>query len=179
MIPETFYTVHEQLVLFGLSCLFGGALGVCYDLFRALRVLLPHNTWLVVFEDVLFMAGYSVFLTAFASGAARGELRFYFVIGNLLGFIIYFFTVGSAVIAALKKLLHVLGRTLCAVIRPLTAVYVFIREKAVMKFVGSSKVLVKSIKNVKSPLINSSHLLYNKKKTKRKNVKNIAEKTEK
>lgn len=168
MIPETFYTVHEQLVLFGLSCLFGGALGVCYDVFRALRVLMPHNTWLVVFEDVLFMAGYSVFLMAFTSGAARGELRFYFVIGNLLGFIIYFFTVGNAVISALKKLLHVLGRAFCVVIRPLTAVYVFIREKAVRKFVGSSKVLVKSIKNVKMPLIKSSHLLYNKKKTKKK-----------
>ena len=47
-VPETFFTVHEELILFGLSCLFGAALGVCYDVFRSLRLIVPHNFVLVM-----------------------------------------------------------------------------------------------------------------------------------
>lgn len=177
-IPETFFTVHEQLILFGLSCVFGAVLGVCYDVFRTLRVIFPHNTWLVVIEDVLFLIGYAVFLSVFASAAARGELRFYYVVGNIIGFIIYFFTVGSAVISTMKKLFSLVSRIVCFIMRPFSIVYVFLREKAGLKFVESSKVFVKSLKNVKSLLLKSSDSLYNKKENKkRKNVKNVAEKS--
>lgn len=176
-VPETFFSVNEQLLLFGLSCVFGAALGIFYDVFRTLRVIFPHNSWLVVIEDVLFMSGYAIFLSVFASAAARGELRFYYVIGNFLGFVIYFFTVGSAVIAAMRKLFFVLRKTVSIIMRPFKMIYVFLREKAGLKFVGSSKFFVKSLKNVKRLLRKGSGLLYNKKENKkRKNVKNVAEK---
>ena len=72
-VPETFFTVHEELILFGLSCLFGAALGVCYDVFRALRLIVPHNFVLVMAEDIVFFIGYCIFLSAFTAAAARGE----------------------------------------------------------------------------------------------------------
>ncbi|MCD7812060.1 MAG: spore cortex biosynthesis protein YabQ [Ruminococcus sp.] len=167
-IPETFFTVHEQLLLFGISCLFGAALGVFYDVFRTLRIILPHNTCLVIIEDVLFMSAYGIFIMLFTSAAARGEFRVYYIIGNLLGFIVYFFTVGSAVIAAMRKIFRVLFGILMSIIRPFQRTYVFLREKASRKFVGNSKVLVKNAKNMKIVLLKPLRMMYNKRDNKKK-----------
>ena len=164
-IPETFFTVHEQLILFGISCICGAALGIVYDVFRTLRIILPHNTFLVVIEDVIFMSIYAVFITAFSSAAARGEFRFFYIIGNVLGFTVYFFTVGNAVITALRKIFRLINSVLSYIMKPIRKIYVFLREKAPLKFVGNSKVLVKFVKNIKSLLLKVRSLLYNKRDT--------------
>lgn len=177
-VPETFFTVREQLFLFGLSCLFGVLLGVVYDFFRTFRIIVPHNFWLVLIEDILFLVIYSVFLSTFAAAAARGEMRLYYVAGNLLGFILYIFTVGSAVICTIKKLLSILKHMFTFILRPLRSVYVFLCKKAALKFVGSSKVFAKSLKKSKNLLLKYVHLSYNNKENKkRKNVKNVAKKS--
>lgn len=179
-VPETFYSVHEQLILFGLSCVFGALLGICYDVFRTARIIFPHNKWLILFEDILFLTGYTVFITAFASAAARGELRFYFVIGNLLGFILYLCTVGSIVIKTMRKLYSFIRFVFSFIMRPFRFIYVLIREKATIKFVGISEIFVKSIKKSKMLLLKCVHLVYNKKENKnRKNVKNVVKKSKK
>lgn len=177
-VPETFFSVSEEIFLFGLSCLFGIIIGVCYDVFRTARILFPHNTVLVVIEDVVFMAGYAVFLSSFASVCARGELRFYYVIGNALGFIVYFFTFGSIVIGTMKKIYFAVRKVIEVTLRPFRSVYVNLQEKA-DKFVGYSKNSVKRNKKSSFLLLNSTHLLYNKKENKkRKNVNSVAEKDE-
>ena len=179
-VPETFFTVHEELILFGLSCLFGAALGVCYDVFRALRLIVPHNFVLVMAEDIVFFIGYCIFLSAFTAAAARGELRVYFIIGNLLGFAIYIITVGSVVIRTLRKLLRLIGKILSFVFYPVNKIFAFLCKKAADKFVGSSKVLAKSVKIAKTPLLKKPHLLYNKiENKKRKSVEKLGKKEEK
>ena len=54
-IPETYFTVSEELRLFGISCLLGAVVGVAYDVLRVLRLMLPHNSFLVAAEDVGFL----------------------------------------------------------------------------------------------------------------------------
>ncbi len=176
-VPETFFSVSEEIVLFGLSCAFGIIIGVCYDVFRTARILFPHNTVLVVIEDVVFMAGYAVFLSSFSSTAARGELRFYYVIGNALGFIVYFFTLGSVVIGTMKKIYFTVRKVTEIILKPFKSVYVLLYAKADNKFVGNSENSVKRNKKTSFLLLNKTDLLYNKKENKkRKNVKNVAEK---
>lgn len=175
-VPETFFSIDEEIFLFGLSCLFGVIIGVCYDVFRTARILFPHNTVLVVIEDVVFMAGYAVFLSSFASVCARGELRFYYVVGNALGFIVYFFTFGSIIISTMKKIYFAVRKLVGIIFRPFRSVYVNLQEKA-DKFVGYSKNSVKRIKKSGFLLLNTTDLLYNKKENKkRKNVDSVAEK---
>lgn len=175
-VPETFFSIDEEIFLFGLSCLFGVIIGVCYDVFRTARILFPHNTVLVVIEDVVFMAGYAVFLSSFASVCARGELRFYYVVGNALGFIVYFFTFGSIIISTMKKIYFAVRKLIGIIFRPFRSVYVNLQEKA-NKFVGYSKNSVKKIKKSRFLLLNTTDLLYNKKENKkRKNVDSVAEK---
>lgn len=178
-VPETFFSVHEELALFGLSCLFGGLLGVAYDVFRTVRIMLPHKGWMVFAEDAVFLGFYGIFLSAFASAASRGELRFYFVIGNAAGFILYLATIGSVVTGTMKKICFLIKKIMHIVFTPFRILYVFISKKAAAKFVGCSKFIVNFIKNCKILLLKHTHLLYNKKETKRKgNVTNSAEKVE-
>ncbi|MDE6500776.1 MAG: spore cortex biosynthesis protein YabQ [Ruminococcus sp.] len=175
-VPETFFSTSEEIFLFGISCLFGVIIGVCYDVFRTARILFPHNTVLVVIEDVVFMAGYAVFLSSFATVCARGELRFYYIVGNAIGFIVYFFTLGSVVIGTMKKIYFFVIKILGIIFRPFRSVYVNLQEKA-DKFVGSSKNSVKRNKKSSFLLLNPTRLLYNRKENKkRKNVNSVAEK---
>lgn len=178
-IPETFFSVNEEIYLFGLSCFFGVIIGICYDVFRTARILFPHNTALVVIEDVVFMALYAVFLSSFATVCARGELRFYYVAGNAIGFIFYFFTLGSIIIGAMKKIYYATRKILSVVFRPLQSVYVNLQEKQ-HNFVTNSENSVKRNKKKSFLLLNTTDLLYNKKENKkRKNVNNVAEQKEK
>ena len=179
-VPETFFSVHEELILFGMSCIAGVVIGVLYDVLRALRVIFPHGTLLTALEDVLFLIGYAVFLPSFASAASRGELRFYYVIGNAAGFMLYYFTVGSIVIRIFKKLFKGVGKVLGRIFAPAKRLGILMCKKAKVKFVGSSKVLVKSIKKSILLLPKRLSMLYNESENKkRKNVGSVAETDEK
>ncbi len=179
-IPETFFSVNEEMRLFGYSCLLGAALGLFYDVFRTLRMLFRHNTVLIAIEDIVFFAAYAIAITAFASAAARGEMRFYYVIGSVSGFILYLLTLGQLISAVIKKLIAALRVVFHVILSPLRRFYVLLRKKAVCKFVGTSKVFVQKLKKAFLLLLKRPPLLYNKKENKmRKNGDNFVKKTKK
>lgn len=167
-IPETFFSVNEELTLFGLSCLMGALLGICYDIFRTARILFPHNSWLIAIEDIMFFAIYGAALLSFSTAAARGELRFYYVIGNLLGFTLYIFTLGSIITSIMKKLFFAVKKTISFVLTPFKRCCAFLHKKTGAKFVGSSKFVVKYIKKIKMLLLKGHSLMYNKREIKKK-----------
>ncbi|MCD7730628.1 MAG: spore cortex biosynthesis protein YabQ [Oscillospiraceae bacterium] len=112
---ETFFSVSEQTSQFLLSIVLGAGIGVFYDCFRVLRILFPpaRRTAAVAAEDVVFMlaSGGAIFLFAFFY--CRSQVRFFCIIGSLLGFILYILTVGSvvtgiirAIAAAVYRVLH-------------------------------------------------------------------------
>lgn len=177
-VPETFFSVREELMLFGLSCLAGVLIGAAYNILRVLRIVLPHNSWLTAIEDAAFVILYGVFILSFASAAARGQLRAYFVIGNLLGAVLYHFTIGSFVTALMRRLTELFVRSVQAVLRPLRHLFAFISKKAMGKFVGYSKNSVNSFKKIKMLLLKPCLVLYNKKENiKKRIVRRVAKKT--
>jgi len=173
-IPETFFSISEQLRLFLFSCLFGAVIGVFYDLFRAIRILLPHNSVLVAIEDVIFIVLYAVFAVAFTSAAARGEFRFYYVLGNVIGFAVYFFTVGSVVIKVINRLINILIKVLKFILHPFKLLFVVLCKKFKLEFVNFCQKYDFSKKIRKRHLIIGDKIVYNRSKNKkRKNVKNV------
>lgn len=140
---ETFFTVSEELKLFALSCLFGGALGVIFDVFRVFRIIVPHNTVLTAIEDILFFCVYGVFLMCFTLVFARGDFRFFYPVGNILGFCIYIFTVGTIVVGvfsrlagAIKAVFRFIGHR---IFMPVYKIFRLICEKSICIFVTNSK----------------------------------------
>ena len=170
-VPETFFSVSEELVLFGISCLAGAVIGIFYDVFRVIRIIFPHNNILVMIEDIIFLLCYSLFVMSFSSAAVRGEMRGYYILGNIIGFVIYFFTVGSVITEAIRKLFLLISRLFSFITRPFRAAFSVICKKFSVKFVGNSKVFGKFIKNSILLLLKPYRLLYNKmENNERKNV---------
>lgn len=101
---ESFFTSGQQFGLFLVSCLFGVPIGIVFDIFRVLRMIFRHGRVAVVIEDILFFMLYGVFLMCFTITAARSEFRFYYCFGNLLGFILYFVTIGHFITGFLRKI---------------------------------------------------------------------------
>ena len=177
--PETFFTISEEMRLFGLSCVLGAAMGALYDVIRAFRLILPHNGWLTAIEDIVFLFLCGAGIVAFTEIFARSEMRIYFLIGNAIGFILYYVTAGSVVMKTFRKLFALIDRALRFILSPLRTSFIFLRTKVSYKFVGIPKIIVKPVKKLKMGLINTQNLLYNKMENKkRKNVKSVVEKNE-
>lgn len=168
-IPETYFSVGEELRLFALSCLLGAVLGLWFDLFRLLRLLLPHNALLTAAEDLIFLAGCTAAFCGFTAAAVRSELHWWYAFGAVLGMVLYFLTLGSLVMGALRRL-----------ILPVKKAFVLIGQAAVCRFVGYSKVVVRCFKKHTILLMKVPVMLYNNEESKiRKNVENVVQKEEK
>lgn len=132
---ESFFTVSQQLKLFCMSCLFGIPIGIVFDIFRSLRIIFPHGKVITALEDILFFIFYGIFLMSFTAAAARSEFRFYFCIGNLIGFIIYFFTIGNTITSLLKVIISALKKGLYFVFKPINDKIVVLIKKSGSFFV--------------------------------------------
>lgn len=100
----------EQLFIFLASLGMGFLLGVVYDFLRALRLSLTRGKWSVVFFDLLYF-----FMVAFVSyifilAVNKGEVRSYIIIGELLGAVFYYFSLGFALMKLTDKFVLVLNR---------------------------------------------------------------------
>lgn len=150
IVPETFFSTNEELRLFFLSCAAGAVFGIYYDIFRTLRLTIPHHSFFVFAEDVIFLGTYGIFLSSFASAEARGELRGYYVLGGIIGFTLYFFTVGKFVMSFMRKIMSILKGFLNILLKPTLKIW--------SKVVEITKNAVKSAKKSTSPLQNNDEM---------------------
>jgi hypothetical protein len=176
-VPETFFSVSEEMRLFFMSCLLGAALGLFYDVFRTLRTLLRHSSAAIAAEDIIFVVCWGVSVSVFASAFALSRLRGFFVIGSILGFILYLLTVGQIVSGTVRKFISFIITVFRTIFRPFVKCFALIRTKAAVKFVGYSKIFAAPIKKIKMLLPKAHNLLYNKtENNKRKNVDKVGKK---
>lgn len=100
----------EQTLIFIASLGVGFLLGVLYDVLRALRLSFTKGKIAVIIFDLLYF-----FLVAFCSyifilAANKGEVRSYIIIGELLGAIFYYFSLGFALMKLTDKFVLVLKK---------------------------------------------------------------------
>lgn len=180
IIPETYFSFTEHTLLFFYSCLMGVILGIIYDFFRVFRIVIPHNSILVMLEDIIFSLIYIIFIVSFTSAFARGEFRVFYVFGNLLGFILYFFTLGRIAVLIIRKLILYFKSILLFLLKPFFLLYITLRKKFHGKFVDFYENFLNRIKIPFMLLIEHYKMLYNNSVIhERKNVKSYDKKKEK
>lgn len=162
---EIFFTASDQTLLFLYSVALGGALGVFFDLFRAARIIVPHNSFFVGLEDAVFLFVWGLALMLFSYEFARGQVRFYFFLGNLSGFTLYHFTLGNIVVGAVRKIVGFLYKILAGIfgiiLKPLRWIFVPIYQILGRFFVGIHSKLKKLWDNAKICLKKPLKMLYN------------------
>ncbi len=106
------YNVYpgEQSLIFFASLGVGFLLGVLYDFLRALRLSFTKGKIAVVVFDLLYF-----FIVAFVSylfilAANKGEVRSYIIVGELLGAVFYYFSLGFALMKLTDKFVLLLRR---------------------------------------------------------------------
>lgn len=108
-IPGAFLDNYQQGMFFIFSCLLGIPCGIIFDIFRTVRILIPHkNSWLVIIEDIIFLFLCAVIILIYVSILPNRNFRFLYVLGEFLGFILYFTTVGNFIIGIYRKIFNFL-----------------------------------------------------------------------
>lgn len=164
---EAFFTVNEQTELFLLSVIMGAVFGIIYDVFRTLRTAVPllKARLPTAICDAAFMIICALGIYIFSLTFARGEIRFYYVLGAALGMIIYLMTAGTVVIGIIRTVFGavygLMKKILSFVFRPAGIIFKKIRIKiygifiqCAEKFKGKSKSNKKDLKNIGEKVYN-------------------------
>lgn len=107
-----YMVVSPPAVVFGISLLWGAGLGMLWDLFRIFRLSFPTGKTVAFIEDVVYAILASFATLLFFYLFTSGGFRLFVFIGELLGFVVYYFTIGRlvyqifiVVIRLIKKLI--------------------------------------------------------------------------
>ena len=166
---DTFFSISQQTALFLLSVVLGAGLGVVYDCFRVFRIIFPRaaKSADVAVQDVIYWLIYGFCVFCFAAVLARGQVRFFIVLGSLIGFVLYIITIGNTVTGVIRRIVTavytVLRKVYSAMIEPYVKILRIICQKLSPVFVRSHKNTEKKKRSSKKPLKSVWGLLYNKK----------------
>ena len=151
-------TISGQTIVFLRSLLLGAAVGCFYDLFRISRVAFVIPAFVVLVEDLLFFLFSSVVLFGFMLENSFGQIRYFILLGVVLGWTVYYFTVGSLVMKCSARIIRAVKRILAFLWRPFA--------RMGRRAAGAGRKFQKSAKNAlvraKTGLKSRWALMYNK-----------------
>nr|WP_319488188.1 spore cortex biosynthesis protein YabQ [uncultured Caproiciproducens sp.] len=87
-------SLAAQLQGFVISIAAGVFLGAYYDVFRIFRTVFQSERRAVFFQDLFYMLSAAFITFLLALGVNYGEVRFYILAGEAIGWCLYYLTVG-------------------------------------------------------------------------------------
>lgn len=157
--------VAQQVWLFLYSCLLGAGLGLLYDLFRISRIAFPSPVAVVLVEDILYFGLCAVATFLFIMAQNYGQIRWFILAGELIGWVVYYLTVGVVVIGASRAIIRVIAWMLRLLYRLFIAPFVAIFRwlwrlvAGVGRFFGD--LLKKCVRRLKFNLQPARCMMYN------------------
>lgn len=142
-------TLSNQIYVFVIACLFGVILGIIYDLFRILRIVIRWTKIQIIFQDILYFSLSGVLTFLFMLAVNLGEVRLYIVVGEFLGWLVYYLTVGELVLKGTLFVVRILEKVFRKIKQKLFLPLVPVFEKLRNKLMSSIMMLKKDKKNIK------------------------------
>ena len=156
---------NEQLSIFALSLGLGFLLGVLYDVIRAIRLSVTLSKIVLVICDVLYFIFFGLISFLFILALNKGEIRFYIIVGEIIGAVFYYVSLGIAVIKVTDKLVSFLRRFYTLVFKVISAPFIALAKvfTAIFKKIGKlfKKTKKKSSKIPKKLLPKARLYVYN------------------
>lgn len=151
-------SVNAQTQMFLAALTLGAALGAVYDLFRISRLAFRSGWLLILLEDLAFFLLAAALLFGYFMELSAGQVRFFALAGAVLGWLLYYFTLGVLVIKLSRQIIAFLQRLFGLLVRLVT-----IPLGWLLGFVTKcGKKLAKPLVSQKNRLKSLSAMLYNK-----------------
>ncbi len=112
---------NEQLAIFALSLGLGFLLGVLYDVIRAVRLSVTRSKIVLVICDILYFILFGLISFLFILALNKGEIRFYIIVGEVIGAFFYYISLGIAVIKITDKVISLLRKFYTLVFKIISA----------------------------------------------------------
>ncbi len=158
-------SLAQQTRLFLYAFGFGFILGILYDVFRTVRLIFSNSRIAAWVADIVYFLCVSVFTFGFVLVLNSGKLQGYVLMGEILGWLVYYFSTGSIAVrvsnAVIKAVRTVSYSAFSAAKRPFVFLGGKIKKKCRKTTVFFKKTLRKFKKNNKMLLQNQHNILYN------------------
>lgn len=115
-------SLAEQLSAFGLTILGGVGMGFVFDVFRILRHAVGPRRPVALLLDVIYWILVTPSMIALLWRANNGDLRFYVVLGVLIGSLLYNVLISAVVLRWLSALWQLIGTVLGWIVHVLVVV---------------------------------------------------------
>lgn len=87
--------VTSQITIFLFSLILGVCLSLLFDGFRIVNAVLKVNLKRIFFQDLIYFISSAIFTFLFVLVVNSGEIRFYIICGEIIGWMLYHVTVGK------------------------------------------------------------------------------------
>ncbi len=153
--------LSAQTEIFLLSLGFGFLLGILYDIFRTLRLVISRSPSFTVFMDILYFVLCAFLIFCFNLVIDSGKIRLYVLLGDLLGWMIYYFSFGEISIRISNMSVLLVRKVFRVIFKPFSKLKSRIKRKNRKFVVFSKKILRKFNKKLKFHLQKHKGMVYN------------------
>ena len=158
-------SLADQTKGFLLSLGFGFLMGIFYDLVRIVRISISKSKKVIFVFDLLYFVFLGFCSYIFFLVVNEGDIRAFLLLGEGIGFAIYYFSLGVVVYTASEKILSVMKKVISKILKIILFPFVWVFKKLktlLEKFAKKWNKKSKKIKNKsKFHLKLHKHLLYN------------------
>lgn len=154
-------SLAKQTGSFLMSLGFGFIMGVFYDLFRLVRISLSKGKKVYFVFDVLYCVFLGFCSYLFFLMVNEGDIRGFLILGEIMGFGVYYFSLGVVIFSTGEKIIEFIKRAFAVIFFPFKWIFKKLYNfstKTFRKINGKRK----KIKNKSKFLLKlHKHLLYN------------------
>ncbi len=152
------YSVPQsrQLTIFLCALGAGFLLGILYDVMRAMRLSFTTSKAAVVIFDVVYFLLCGILSFLFILALNKGEVRFYIIAGEIIGWLFYYLSLGLAVIKITDAFVNLFHKARALLFRVISAPFRLIYRVFNRIFSKISQLFKKTEK--KSRKIRKKHL---------------------
>lgn len=151
----------EQTRIFLYALGFGFLLGILYDVFRTLRLIISRSRGFVFFMDLLYFALCAFLTFCFIMVIDSGRVRIYVAAGEILGWLIYYFSLGTIAVRLSNAVISLFRRMFSAILKPIKRLLRAFARKMGRSSDFSKKIIRKTDKKTKFSLQKHKGLVYN------------------
>lgn len=151
----------EQARLFLFSLGFGFLLGILYDLFRTVRLMISNSAGFVLTMDILYFCACAFCNFCFVMALDGGRVRAFIALGEAAGWLIYYISFGAVAVKITSAAVRAVHRAAAVIFRPFRRIAAGIRRRYEKNAAFLRKTSIKNDKNAKFLLQKHKSIVYN------------------